>query len=155
MADLTVQVVDQQVVVQPFGSDALVPLVAAANQALADAEAAAAAASASVGAVKQNITAFLGADTGIVEGAWYAEYFVPVATTFTSFKGILISGTGTFELRVLVNDVDVYGPRTISSTLNSATISLAVAANDRVSFQVNNITGTPILAEIQLLGLPT
>lgn len=136
---------------EEFVADALAAIQPYVNAAATSASDAAA----SVGAVKQNITAFLGADTGIVEGAWYAEYFVPVATTFTSFKGILISGTGTFELRVLVNDVDVYGPRTISSTLNSATISLAVAANDRVSFQVNNITGTPILAEIQLLGLPT
>lgn len=40
MADYTVQVVDKTIVVQPFGSDALLPLVGAANLAAADADAA-------------------------------------------------------------------------------------------------------------------
>lgn len=42
MTDVTIQVVDGSVVVQPFGSDALVPLVGQAGQAVADAEEAAA-----------------------------------------------------------------------------------------------------------------
>ncbi|MFN3456926.1 MAG: hypothetical protein ACK4Z8_05045 [Novosphingobium sp.] len=42
MTDVTIQVVDGSVVVQPFGSDALVPLLGQAGQAVADAEEAAA-----------------------------------------------------------------------------------------------------------------
>lgn len=155
MADLTVQVVDQQVVVQPFGSDALVPLVAAANQALTDAEAAAAAAAASVGAVKQIVTLYLQPDGGLVEGAWYGSFFLPVGTDFTLLRHWIPKGTGTADARILINDVDVAGPYTVTTTQDSEVTANSGAAGSNVAFQINNITGSPEAIAFQWEGLPS
>ncbi|ABD27424.1 hypothetical protein Saro_2989 [Novosphingobium aromaticivorans DSM 12444] len=128
----------------------------AAIQPLVDAAAgSASAAAASVGAVKQLVEITLQNDTVLEEGAWYAEFFLPVATTFTSWNAWVFLGSGTVDARLIVNDVDVYGPRTVGTTVDTTAPSIAIAANARVAIQINNITGTPKGLAVQLLGLPT
>lgn len=113
------------------------------------------AAAAALGAVKQLVEITLQNDAVLITGAWYAEFFLPVATTFTGWKAWIFLGTGTVELRVLVDDVDVYGPRTVGTTVDTAAPAIAIPAGARVSFQLNNITGAPRGVAVQLLGLPT
>lgn len=106
-------------------------------------------------AVKQLVEITLQNDTIVPSGAWYAEFFLPVATTFTSWKAWVFLGTGTADIRLLVDEVDVYGPRTVGTTTDTAAPSIAIAAGARVAFQIDNITGTPKGIAVQLLGLPT
>lgn len=114
-----------------------------------------AAASAALAAVKQLVEITIQDDTALTTGAWYGEFFLPVATTFTSWKAWVFFGTGTADVRLLVDDVDVYGPRTVGTTTDTAAPSIAIAAGARVAFQIDNITGTPKGIAVQLLGLPT
>lgn len=121
----------------------------------ANAAAQAAAAAASVGAVKQIVEIVIQNDAGLVPGAWYAEFFVPVATTYSGFRAQVFRGSGTADVTILVDDAWLYGPRTVGTTADVTAPSLPVAALARVSVQLSNITGTPTGIAVQLVGLPT
>lgn len=122
---------------------------------VADAEAAAAAAAASVGAVKQLVEFALQPDAGLVAGAWYGKFFVPVGTTFTLLRVWIYQGTGTCSLYVNVNDNNVAGPVSVTTTSASSVINIPVLAGQRISFQLANLSGSPLAIAVQMEGLPT
>jgi len=108
-----------------------------------------------VGAVKQVIDFALQVDAGLSSGAWYAEFFCVVDTTFTVFRSWIFAGSGTADLLINVDDANVYGPHTATTTPDSTVISLTVPAGSRVSIQLTNITGSPNGVAAQLVGLPS
>lgn len=110
-------------------------------------------ASSAVGAVKQIIPFMYQSTTVLTPGAWIGEAFVPVATTFTEW--ISDVDEGSIQLLVNVSDINVLGPRTITSARDEATINLSVAEFARVSFQVGSVTGSPKRVSSYLIGLPT
>lgn len=110
----------------------------------------------SVGAVVQVIDFAIEPDDGVTEGAWYAQYFGPTTATYTTWRARLTRGSnGTADLLVNVNDVNVYGPRTIGASPDSASPSILVPSDSTVAFQIANITGSVMGVAAQLVGLPS
>lgn len=150
-------------VAPPFGwqrvadlqSDLTAADVIAVNAKAVEVAAAATAAMEAVAAVKQIVPFAIQSDSGIEAGAWYAEFFAPVDTTYDTWRAWIFLGSGTLDLSVNVNDVLVYGPRSVGSTVDAASPSFAVEAGDRISFEISNIVGAPLGVAAQLLGLPS
>lgn len=107
-----------------------------------------------VGAVQQDVEFALQPDAGVVEGAWYGRFFVPTDTDYTLIRHWIYSGTGTCDIYINVNDVNVEGPIAVTSTSSSDVIALSVTAGSSVAFQIENITGSIGGIAIQLEGLP-
>lgn len=109
-----------------------------------------------VAAVVQRIPFAIQWDTGLTDDAYYFEFFLPTTTTFSEWSAGIFLGTGSVDIRVNVNDVHVYGPRTVTSgVIDTDDPGLTIAKNSRVSIQLSNIVGTPKLVAGQLLGYPS
>jgi len=113
-------------------------------------------ATAAVGAVLQAPEITLQPDDGVADGAWYAEFFVSTPTAYTLVRHTLFldDGTGSAELSINKNDENYAGPFMVTSTSDSDAVSFSAAINDRISFQLENVTGTPGGCSIKLEGLP-
>lgn len=107
-----------------------------------------------VGAVLQLADMALQPDAGLVAGAWYSKFFVPTNTNFTRIRYWIFLGSGTCNLYVNVNDNNVLGPYAVTTTSGNTVISLDVASGSRVSYQIQDITGTPGGIAVQMEGLP-
>ena len=107
-----------------------------------------------VGAVLQLADMALQPDAGLVAGAWYSKFFVPTNTSFTRVRYWIFLGSGTCNLYVNVNDNNVLGPYAVTTTSGNTVISLNVASGSRISYQIQDITGTPGGIAVQMEGLP-
>ncbi|MDT0507541.1 hypothetical protein [Novosphingobium sp. MMS21-SN21R] len=107
-----------------------------------------------VGAVIQPVEFAIQPDGGIVEGCWYGKFFIPTDTDYTVLRYWVFFGTGTADFRINVNDVNVVGLWTATTTSASSAVAISGLAGQPVSFQFENITGTPLGIAIQLEGLP-
>jgi hypothetical protein len=105
------------------------------------AEAAQAAAEAAVGAVVQEVGMILQPDDGVTEGRWYVDYFRAVAT-------------GTCDVNILIDNLPVHGPFEATSTASAHVTTGTVPAGSAISFEVENVTGTPTTLIAQWKGLP-
>jgi len=107
-----------------------------------------------VGAVLQLVEFALQPDAGLEEGAWYGKFFVPTNTEYTLIRYWIYMGTGTCDISVNLDDENYGGPFAATTASNSDVISITATAGQRISFQIENITGTPLAIAIQLEGLP-
>lgn len=117
----------------------------------AEAAESASAAAASVGAVKQ-IWPF--GTYNVTTAAWYFAPGLPVQTAFDKLR-VFLTGTGTADLYIQANDVNILGPIAVTTTPTSNTISVTVPIGRTLSFQLSNITGTPTAILGQMEGLPS
>lgn len=109
-----------------------------------------------VAAVVQRIPFAIQDDNGLNDEAYYFEFFAATTTTYTEWNAGIFLGTGSVDILVHVNDLNVYGPRTVSSVgPDTDTPNLTIAKGSRVSVQISNVTGTPKLVAGQLLGYPS
>lgn len=112
-----------------------------------------------VGAVLQLVELQLQPDAGLVEGAWYANFFVPTDTDYTKVRFWIYLGTGTADVLVNVlrpdgTYVNALGPFSATTTSDNDVVSLSVLAGSAVAVQLDNITGTPTGFAFQMEGLP-
>lgn len=108
-------------------------------------------AASSVGAVKQ-IWPF--GTYNVTTAAWYFAPGLPVQTAFDRLR-VFLTGTGTADIYIQANDVNILGPIAVTTTPTSNTISVTVPAGQTLSFQLANITGTPTAILGQMEGLPS
>lgn len=108
-------------------------------------------AASSVGAVKQ-IWPF--GTYNVTTEAWYFAPGLPVQTAFERLR-VFLTGTGTADIYIQANDVNILGPIAVTTTPTSNTISVTVPAGRTLSFQLANITGTPTAILGQMEGLPS
>lgn len=134
-------------------SNAAASATAAASSAT-DAAASATDAAGSVGAVLQDPEVYIAPVDGLVEAAYYGEFFVSTDTDYTLLRHWIVLGTGTCDIYVNVNDINVAGPFEATTTTGSDVVTISATAGQRVSFQIANITGTPLAIAIKLEGLP-
>lgn len=125
-----------------------------AQSAAEDAAASAVEAADSVGAVKQVISVALQPDAGLEEGSWYADFFRSTTTEFTKLRFWIYLGTGSCDLYINVDNVNVLGPISVSTTASSETVSITVPVDSSVAIQISDIVGTPMALSVQLEGLP-
>jgi len=114
-------------------------------------------AEAAVGAVLQTVSVILQPDDGLVDGAWYGEFFISVDTNFTLLRHQLFldDGMGLTSVSVNLNDENYGGPFTVTSTADSDAVTIfAPAGTSRISFQIDGTTGSPGGAAFKLEGLP-
>lgn len=102
--------------------------------------------------LKPHIELVIQPDAGLYAGAWYGKFFMPGNTNCTKLRLHIYSGTGTCKVYVNVNDSNVLGPFTATTTSTTFDIALTVADGQRVSFQITDITGTPMGIAVQMEG---
>lgn len=107
-----------------------------------------------VGAVLQTVEFAIQPDGGIVEGCWYGKFYLTANTDFTLLRHWVFLGSGTADLRINIEDVNVVGLWTVSTSKASPAITISGLAGQSVSFQFENITGSPLGIAIQMEGLP-
>lgn len=131
-------------------------LDAYAQAAAADAAASAADAATSVGAVLQKAEIALQFDDGLGEGAWYSEFIVPTDTTYSKIRYWVYMGSATCDVYVNVNNNNVLGPFSATTTSSYTPITLSVSEGDHITFQLDNVvSGTGSAIFIRMEGLPT
>lgn len=108
----------------------------------------------SVGAVLQDPEVYIAPVDGLSALAYYGEFFVSTDTDYTLLRHWIVLGTGTCDVYVNVDDVNAEGPFTATTTSDSDAVTISATAGQRVSFQLANITGTPLAIAIKLEGLP-
>jgi len=111
-------------------------------------------ATAAVGAVLQTVEVTLQPDDGLVDGAWYGEFFVSVDTEFTLVRHWIYLGTGTANLSINIDDDNYAGPFAVTTTADSDALTLTVLEGQRVSFQLDDVTGSPGGIAVKMEGLP-
>lgn len=107
-----------------------------------------------VGAVLQDPEVYIAPVDGLVEAAYYGEFFVSTDTDYTLLRHWIVLGTGTCDIYINVNDINVAGPFEATTTASSDAVTISATVGQRVSFQIANITGTPLAIAIKLEGLP-
>lgn len=88
----------------------------------------------------------------VVAGAWYFLPGLPVNTAFDTVR-FFLTGTGTADIYIHADDVNVLGPFAVTTTPASAAVSLTLLLGQRPSFQIANITGAPTALLGQIEGL--
>lgn len=108
-----------------------------------------------VAAVVQRIPFAFQYDDGLIEDAWYVEFYVQTTTLFNEWDAWIFLGEGSVDLLVNVENVNVYGPRTVTSAaVDLDTPALLIAKGSKVVVQISNIVGSPKGVAGSLRGYP-
>jgi hypothetical protein len=92
-------------------------------------------------------------DGGLVAGlTLYGKFFMPGDTNCTKLRLHIYMGTGTCKVYVNVNDSNALGPFTATTTSAVFDITLTVLNGSRVSFQIEDVTGSPMGLAVQMEG---
>lgn len=107
-----------------------------------------------VGAVRQVLRIAIQDDVVLREGAYFIEFFHPTPTLYDEWRAWVYLDEGTVDVQVNVNTIDVYGPRTVGTTIDTADPALTIGVDAQIAIQLSNVSGTPRGVAIYMWGLP-
>ena len=79
---------------------------------------------------------------GVAAGGWYVSPKMPVATTFVRVFAKLYGGSGTFDFKLLVNEVIVYTHGAIAAEWEELDLEIPIAIGDEVVIEITPSAST-------------
>lgn len=104
------------------------------------------------GLLVQEFGAFVTKAAGVDAGGYYAAFSLATNYAFTRFYAKVTGGTGTADVGVKINGVQVHGPVSVSTAPTSTSVSLSGAQGVDVVIGIGNIAGTVTGIVIKLEG---